>query len=447
MFILRILRRITLFAVGFTTPLSAFKVLDFGVVATPFKLTTAMLLVLAALEFALKGRPRRRNPNAVWILLFLVVYGISNVMSVVKGYPIDRLIFESSTIVSLAAFYFLLNYVVESREDLVILLWSLAAGAAITAVPAGLGFEEAEKVTHAGARHRGLSGGVNVLGFDMVICLPIVVALFIATKSAMRRLVLIGAGTLIAGGLLLSLSRTAFVSAAGVWALWVYRSGRIDTLKYAFPALAVVVATILLAPESVSKRIETMTDPAQRAQDESIQSRFEQWRMSAVAIASSPIIGVGNSYFMRWSQESPDVPASHGTVHNAYLRIGAEQGLLGLTLYLGILWTAWRQYSSTWRLARTRRNRGDRYLSELGHYALFLQLALFGSMIGGVFAHAQKYKTAWMAIALGTAVWQLARARVGELERESSSQEVTDTYWANQSGLSGAGVRRLGQQS
>jgi len=447
MLALRILRRFTLFAVGFSTPLSAFTVVDIGLKATPFKLATAMLLVLAALEFALKGTPRRRDPNAVWILLFLAVYGISTVMSVVKGYPINRLIFDSSTVVSLAAFYFLLNYVVQNREDLLIVLWSLAAGAAFTALPTALGFGEAASVTHSGERHSGLSGAVNVFGFDMMVCLPILIALFIATKSTTGRLALIGAGFMVASGLLLSLSRTAFVSAAGIWGLWVYRSRRIDTLKYVFPAIAIAVSAVLIAPESVSKRIETMTDPTQRAQDSSIQSRLEQWQSSVIAIASSPIIGVGNSYFMRWTQESPDVPASPGTVHNAYLRVGAEQGLLGLTLYLGILWTAWRQYSLTWRLARARRKLRDRYLGELGHYAMFLQLSLFGSMIGGGFAHAQKYKTAWMAIALGTAVWQLAQARVRELERVPSAQEVAEPYWANEPALGTAGARRLGQPS
>jgi O-antigen ligase len=412
------IRRLLLAVVSFSMPLSAFTLLDLGYKMTPFKLASGGLILVCAVQAATTGWRARRDSKAIWVASFFVMFCLSVVISVLKGLPAGFLLNKASTIISLVLYYFVVNYATRTREDLLLVLWSFVLGSAVTALPAALGLESADTVVAAGERFRGLSGQVNILGFDMMMAVPIALGLFLSVRSGPRKIVLAASGLMILMGMLLSLSRTALVSAAGMWVLGMYRFRRIDSLRYLLPALALGVGVVALAPESVTQRIMSMTDPVERARDQSVQSRLEQFEYSLRAFASSPVIGVGFLGFSHWLSSQPGMPDEEHVIHNAYLRLGAEQGLVGLGLYLAILGGAWMQLTRTWRVARLRRRLSDPALTELGRLAMFLQFSLFGSIVAGAFTHAQRFKTAWMVIALATVVHGLARDRVRELESQ-----------------------------
>lgn len=416
------LRQILLFAVGFSLPLAGFSLFNIGPFGmTPFKLITAGLFVLAAIELTLAGRRRVRDRATVWVLFFAVAVAVSVFQGFVRGVPPGKLTAEATTYVSIVLFYFLVSFVIAETPSLKILLWGLVIGGATTALPAVLGFQQAGT----GGRFTGLSGQENLLGADMAAVIPIAAALLFTARSRVVRLVLVGLLLVATAGLLASLSRTAFVAGIGMWGLWVVRSGRIDTIRYVIPAAMFGAALVLLAPEAAVDRVESFTNPQRRMADGSIQSRVHQIEFSFKAIASSPLIGVGMLNFPLWAQGQPGGRVIGHVVHNSYLGVLVAQGLLGFIPYVMILLMAWIQYGEAWRGARRGRKLRDPRLAELGTYALLLQIALFGGMVEGLAGIMQKSKTMWLIIALSPVVRHLVAQRFEELQASGEAGAPT----------------------
>jgi O-antigen ligase len=408
------IRRFALALVAFTLPIQGFSWLDFEELrATPFKTATAFLLLVGFLQFGLTARRRPPDRKTVWMIVFLVSYSISWVVGLVKGEHIAVLIVLASTYVSLIAYYFLIGYMVLSRRDLVLVLWALVLGGLISAAPPVLGLEAARS-----GRATGLAGQSNQLGSDMAVCLPIAAGMLVAHRGLFGKLVLGSSALFAAGGILLSLSRTAFVSVLAMWGMWTVRFRRLDTLKYAIPVALALGALALYLPQTVQERIETMTDPIQRARDGSIQSRFVIGRYAIGAFLASPLVGQGEgTSFNKWAwQQRGGRAVSDATIHNAYLHVAAIQGLLGLIPFLAIYGLTWTDYNRAWRAARRHPAR-DPDLLSLGHYAIFLQIAFLGTILAGFFGQQQRSKTMWLLLALSPVLVRLVRERIGELER------------------------------
>jgi O-antigen ligase len=415
--VFRAFRQITLFLVGFTLPIQGYSLLDFAFGLTPSKLATAVLLMLAVVQFGLSGRWPPPDGKRVWLLVFTLSYGISSVVGLLGGVNVAELLIAGSTQLALILYYLLIGYVVQNRRELALVLWALVIGGAVTSAPALLGIQTSTAAFEYGRRASGLAGQENLLGFDMAVCVPLGVALFFAARSLLARTVLLGLTTACLVGLLLSLSRSAMVSGAVMAAFWIWRSGRIENLRYLLPAVAVVAGVLLFSPESVVRRLETMIDPSQRAADRSIQSRFVQYQWAAKAFASNPAVGIGVQRFVPWVREQPGGSTMHHEIHNAYLAVAARQGLLGAIPFLAILLMTWTQYARAIRLVRARRRLHDRELAGLGHLASFLQIALLGGLVGALFGMAHNSKTLWLVLGLSPALVALSRARITQLEQ------------------------------
>lgn len=411
----RVFQRLTLFLVGFTLPIQGYTLLDFAFGLTPSKLATAVLLALGVLQFGLSGRRFPPDSKRVWLLVFTLSYAISSLVGLAGGIAVPAMLIAGSTQLALILYYLLIGYVVQSRRDLSLLLWALVIGGAVTAAPVLLGIQNSTAAFDYGERAKGLAGQENLLGFDMAVCVPIAVALFFAARSVFARTVLLGLGTICLAGLLLSLSRSALLAGVAMSAYWIWRSGRIDSIRYLLPALAVGGGVFLFAPEAVVRRVESMTDPGQRARDMSIQSRFLQYQWAVKAVASNPLVGVGVQRFVPWVQEQPGGTTQAYSIHNAYLAVAARQGMLGTIPYLAMLALTWVQYGRAIRIVRARRVHKDRELAALGHLALFLQIALLGGLIGGLFHQAHTSKTLWLVLGLSPALVAMCRARAAQL--------------------------------
>lgn len=433
------LRRLILFLVGLSLPMQGFTFLDtvnFGFGITPTKVVTAILLLVGVVQLALSGRRFPRDRKRWWVVGFLTSYLIAGVVGVLSGNSLAEVLVATSTSVSLVLYYFLIGYVVTSRADLLLLLWALLIGGAVTAAPAFLGIEQGAGVDIGYAeRYEGLAGQENILGFDMAVCFAIGAGLFFGSRSLLRSRVALGLAIGCLTGLLLSLSRSAFVSLAAMGAFWFVRAGFARSARYIVPLVALVLGLALFAPQSVVERVNSMTDRAQRADDTSIQYRFAVSYFALQAIASSPLIGIGVHRFIPWAKKQPGGSGIHNVVHNSYLWVAVEQGLLGLFLYLGIFVLTWRDYSLCIREARARERLRDPSLAEFHHFATFLQIALLGCMIGGMFHPAVNSKTLWILLAISPVLLSLCRARIRELEPQRGEESAFDPL-----GFGAAGV-------
>lgn len=181
--------------------------------------------------------------------------------------------------------------------------------------------------------------GLNANHFGAFIAHYSVLALgmFILDKNKMRRrlylLTFIGS----VYPLFYSYSRGAYVAVLGALVLLGILRYRI--LIVGVLALALTWQTVL--PDSVVDRIQ-MTESSSGQLEESAAERLVAWELADKLFSENPVMGIGFEGF---------VYASQGirlhNVHNYYLQIACEQGILGLTLLLILLYRIAR---SSWRL-------------------------------------------------------------------------------------------------
>lgn len=211
-------------------------------------------------------------------------------------------------------------------------------------------FEEAGGV-HA-FRPSGFLHHPNVLADYLVFLLPTILSFTLLGKRAIGIRTWIVAATLLAGGflaLIVSLSRGGWVAFFGAALFLLYtghRRGIIDKRQLAWigGAAATVAIAVLLVYPTVYFRL-TLSDEL------STKSRVEMIKQATLIISRYPMAGVGLGSYNHAAQVN--IPASFanlnhwyrdgllkGVVHNKYLLVAAEQGLVGLALFALLLWRA-----------------------------------------------------------------------------------------------------------
>ena len=156
-------------------------------------------------------------------------------------------------------------------------------------------------------------------------------------------------------GIFASQSRTGLLAlvAAPVLAFFIPRLRTrlvLRTLLMYGLATAALIGIILVVPsvgEMVTQRYSTL---AQVGSSETWSGRLATWQGAAKVIASHPILGVGAGNFPYFAIDYSDVVVRHaarkgegsGVAHNMLLGVGAELGLVGLILFLGILFFAFK---------------------------------------------------------------------------------------------------------
>ncbi len=101
------------------------------------------------------------------------------------------------------------------------------------------------------------------------------------------------------------------------------------------PLVILVISWQTMLPEKVRERIEMTTNEYGQL-DVSSQRRIDIWHQSIDLFVGSPIVGVGLGIFRFLGYDL-------GDTHNIYLKILAEQGLIGLFIFLLLLWLVFLQ--------------------------------------------------------------------------------------------------------
>ena len=176
------------------------------------------------------------------------------------------------------------------------------------------------------------AGGENDMGAFFAEYLFITFTLFFTSKRLIPKLTFLGIGALTLVALLFTYSRGAYIGAIFGLTLFSFLKG-----KRSIILILLFLTTIpFWAPESVKDRIE-MTSDSEGGFEESTSSRIEFWKAGLQMFAGSPLYGVGYQRFPEelWKYMS-DIGAAH-TAHSMYVKIGAEMGLLGLSIFIWLL--------------------------------------------------------------------------------------------------------------
>lgn len=410
------LRRLALALVGFTLPFEHTTLISV-INLTPNKLVTLMLLAIVMLEFAAQRQPLPRDPKRRWVAFFGVALSVSALQSVLAGVDVDPVRRVLTTVYSLLLFYFMMSVAVRRLGDLDFLLGWFAVGAVVAVLSGWLGFgAQIEGVR--GSRLAGEGSGPNLLAFNLLVAIAGAAALYFTSRSRGGRLLWLGLIAVMTAGVIGTLSRSAYVALPAMGLLWAVRSRRVGFLKYAVPGLLLIAAAALLAPETAVERISSLTPEGIR-EDESALGRLQMIPESFRAFASNPLTGVGLQGYIDWALRN-GIKTPHG-IHNAFLQVLAENGLLGFVPFIAITILAWREFTRAWRLARRAGARRDAELRVLELRALLLQIGFAGALVMSLAQPSMHHKSLWLLFALAPTAVGLVRERARDVAPEEET--------------------------
>lgn len=189
-------------------------------------------------------------------------------------------------------------------------------------------------------RASGVIPNANFLGLFVAIGLAWLIAVIVWYVRAGRPVpVLFSLASSSAGmiAMLLSLSRAAIVATAVGVALATARASRGAALVLlVVGALVAMIAYPLFLDLRLSRTFGSAGQAGQAAQADSDDLRFNQAQAAVEAFIDAPVLGHG---FGTFSVLSPGYSGQEvlTSAHNAYLKLAAEQGLLGLSLFVAFL--------------------------------------------------------------------------------------------------------------
>jgi putative inorganic carbon (HCO3(-)) transporter len=248
------------------------------------------------------------------------------------------------------------------------------------------------------------------LGLTLPLAVGLIFAGLVETGEPISRKWLVwggGSGVLMAGALVMSWSRGAWLgaaAAAGVMVVAVVaRSGRAAALGAASVLLLAYLALaggLSFVPPSVVQRFTGFVPYLGVGSDVrgmevtdanyAVLERMAHWQSAIEMWTDHPWLGVGiGNYEVTYDQYAlPQWPVALGHAHNYYLNIGAEAGVVGLSAYL-ILWAV--ALLKSWRAARIAR--GWTWGVALGVLGVLVHLSLH-NVFDNLFVHAMYLQVA-----------------------------------------------------
>lgn len=411
--------------------------------AAAFPLLLAVPLVR---DLAVRRQPLLLSPTLFLLVLLLAVQGIGAALSIDPPNA-----FESVTTFAIegVALYLLVTNVLRTKETLRGATWALvAAGLLMSLVPlyqqatntfdrnyGGLaqvdsGFQTGEASEEGGtvevqARLAGPIGEKNRYAQVMLVLVPIALSRFVRARGRLARMATLACAASIALGFVLAFSRGGALGMLCVLAVaMVLRL--IDVRKAMLAAAA--MGLLLLAVPQYWKRLETIgttvgaldQEQGAAAADGATRRRITEMMAAVRVFLDHPVIGVGPAMFKSYSEAYGNVDALRRIeggrrAHSLYLEIAAENGLVGLTLFLGALLFTFVALAG----ARRANLHADPELADLATAYL---LALVAYCSTGMFLHLSYMRYFYLVLAMGGAV-----AHVGfEARRERIAARVPE---------------------
>jgi len=318
-------------------------------------------------------------------------------------------------------FVLLLGTVIERRHVRWLLI-AFVTGAALSilygAAKGGLSgaIGGPNQVTDQDGRLQAGSGDPNYLGAVLVPALMLAGGLAMR-RPPLQRLALAVAAGIIAIGLAATQSRGGLLAAlaTGLVALLIWR-GRRAVIATLMVFAAGVATAFFLASPSAWHRIGSGNTSGS--------GRTDIWQVALRVADAHPYFGVGINQFPQVSPLYVSRPGAlsnvgllidkHILVHNLYLELWAETGVVGLALFVVVVAMV---LSACWRAAERFDALGDLEMATLARVTL---LGTVGMLVAAFFLSNVSSHQIWVLFALGPILWSLARREseaVQELDR------------------------------
>lgn len=336
-------------------PLSAFKLLT--------AVTLAAIVIEAARHRTWAGRPR---PSAVVTLslCFACWLAVSYLASDYRAEGRNHLIGFLSTILLVPMLA--LTATSHARVRLLILVAGVsgAISAALVILETLTGIRIIPHADPADiAAWRGQVRSAGASAYNPTTAAHMVLAssfvwILLAIEGRQRRALCAGLAALCLVALAMMAARSAILALAvtGLVLLWRYRARRIFPLVVAL-GLSLSLAALPFLPETTTQRFAAVFQGANTS-DRTLLRRMSYNLIGVEQVIRHPVTGIGPGAYptvyagheYRWY---PGREQGGRQLHNAYMEVAAETGLVGLALFLAVLLTA---FTAVVRTARAERD-------------------------------------------------------------------------------------------
>ena len=252
---------------------------------------------------------------------------------------------------------------------------------------------------------RSFFGDNNTFGLALCMALPMLLYLSrqeerVWLKRAYR---IMFAFSIIA--ILFTYSRGAFVGLVVVLGILIWRSPW--RMRFAVAMVIAAFAATALMPAGLKERIGSIADQdSSETRDGSVAGRFDAWQTATRIASANPVFGEG--FRALWNRQiwetfyGRDYYAARDA-HSIYFELLAEQGFVGLALYLAVLTSTLVSLRSIRRRWRGHPEHG--YLSD---YAEMIQLSLYPFLISGAFLGVAYFDLYFLLVAISASLAALS---------------------------------------
>jgi probable O-glycosylation ligase (exosortase A-associated) len=186
-----------------------------------------------------------------------------------------------------------------------------------------------------------LTKNPNDLALMVNLLLPLSVGLFLASKDTWQRVILLTAIAMEAVTVVLTYSRGGALTLAVILLLYFWKLRRRPERSFLYAGVLAAVLALPLLPSSYFDRLSTITN-TQADRTGSAQERMSDMIIAAKTIMANPIIGAGMGMNMLVMREAR---GGWLGVHNVYLEHALDLGLIGLGIFVVLLWSCIRAVS------------------------------------------------------------------------------------------------------
>jgi probable O-glycosylation ligase (exosortase A-associated) len=247
----------------------------------------------------------------------------------------------------------------------------------------------------------------NDIALALNMCLPLLIYLAREEPRRWAQIMLRAAFVLSVVAVPFTYSRGGMLGLAVVLTVLFFRpKARVFLLA---TAVAGLFALFSLAPAGWLNRVETLNDVES---DESANLRLMSWRVARMIAADHPMVGGGLRVLHHretYDKYLPEYPRAFGhDAHSIYFNLLAENGVVGLGLFLLLVFFS---FGTLRRLRRLGRERPD--LAWFTNYANMLQASLIAYLATGAFLSVAYFDLAYQLFVIvgilnGMAASQLA---------------------------------------
>src|SRR2546425_3808542 len=234
-------------------------------------------------------------------------------------------------------------------------------------------------------------------------------------RLAMRILAVAGL-TVLAVGMIRSGSRGGLIALLAVVAFVLLGFTTVPVRARLVGLVAILAAVFTAASDRYWTQMQTMLNPHQDYNLTSDAGRLKIWERGLGYMAAHPVTGVGGENFgVAEGTISPLAKRAErglgvrwGAAHNTFIQVGAELGVPGLLLFIGLIATAFR---SLRRVTRQSARAGPA-AADLSRLAQALTAALIGFVVGSFFLSLAYMDMLYTLVAFTLALAKVSRSHI-----------------------------------